>query len=60
MIDQGNGVETMYLDLYKGLGLRDEDLTKYDTLLVGFDKKIVMLAGQIKLPVVTEDRKSVV
>lgn len=30
----------MYLDLYKGLGLGDEDLTKYDSPLVGFDGKI--------------------
>jgi len=32
----------MYPDLYKGLGLRDEDLTKYDKPLVGFDKKMVI------------------
>ena len=47
MIDQGNGVEIMYLDLYKGLGLKLEDLSKYGTLLVGFDGKVVMLEGQI-------------
>ena len=27
----------MYPDQYKGLGLRDENLTKYDTPLVRFD-----------------------
>ena len=27
MVDQGNGVEIMYPDLYKGLNLRPEDLT---------------------------------
>jgi len=43
MIDQGSGVKIMYLDLYKGLGLKVEDLTKYDTQLVGFDGKMVML-----------------
>ena len=47
MIDQGSGVEIMYLDLYKGLGLKLEDLSKYGTLLVGFDGKVVMLEGQI-------------
>ena len=31
MINQGSRVEIMYPDLYKGLDLRDEDLTKYDT-----------------------------
>jgi len=54
MIDQGSRVVIMYLDLFKGLGLKAEDLTKYDTLLVGFDKKMVMLEGQIKFPMVTE------
>ena len=27
----------MYHDLYKGLGMKKEDLSKYDTPLVGFD-----------------------
>ena len=31
MIDRGSRAEIMYPDLYKGLGLKDEDLTKYDT-----------------------------
>ena len=34
----------MYPDLYKGLGLRDEDFTKYDTPFVGFDGKMVIPA----------------
>ncbi|XP_023893338.1 uncharacterized protein LOC112005321 [Quercus suber] len=29
MIDQGSGAEVMYLDLFKGLGLRNEDLSKH-------------------------------
>ena len=37
LVDQGSGVEIMYLDLYKRLNLRPEDLEKYDSLLVGFD-----------------------
>ena len=45
MIDQSGGAKIMYPDLYKGLGFKDEDLTKYDTPLVGFDWKIVMPAG---------------
>ena len=45
MIDQSGGAEIMYPDLYKGLGFKDEDLTKYDTPLVGFNRKIVMPAG---------------
>lgn len=42
---------------YKVLGLRDEDLTKYDTPLVGFDRKMVMPAAQMKLPVVIEGKE---
>lgn len=30
-MDQGSGAEVMYLDLFKGLGLKAEDLSKYDT-----------------------------
>ena len=29
LVDQGNAVEVMYLDLYKGLNLKLEDLTLY-------------------------------
>lgn len=35
MTEQGSRVEIMHPDLYKGLGLKPEDLRKYDTLLVG-------------------------
>ena len=51
LVDQGNDAEIMYLDLYKGLRLGLEDLTCYNSLLVGFDGKIVILKGQIRLPV---------
>ena len=40
-----------YPDLYKGLNLRPEDLTAYDSLLVSFDGKVVIPRGQIRLPV---------
>ena len=45
MVDQGSGVEIMYPDLYKGLNLRLEDLTAYDSLLVSFDGKVVISRG---------------
>ena len=32
LVDQGSAVEVMYPDLYKGLNLRPEDLTSYDSL----------------------------
>ena len=42
MIDQGNGADVMYPDLFKGLGLRREDLSKYDTPWVGFNDRVVI------------------
>ena len=42
LIDQRSGADVMYLDLFKGLGLKNEDLSKYDTLLVGFDGQMVI------------------
>lgn len=37
LVDKGSGAEIMYLDLYKRLNLKPEDLSKYDSPLVGFD-----------------------
>ena len=51
MVDNGSGVEIMYPDLYKGLNLRLEDLTVYDSPLMSFEGKMVIPKGQIKLPV---------
>ena len=50
-MDQGSGVKIMYPDLYKGLKLKPENLVNYDSPLVGFDGKKVILKGQIRLPV---------
>ena len=40
----------MYFNLYRGLNLKPEDLTTYDSPLLGFDRKVI-LRGQIRLPV---------
>ena len=40
----------MYPDLYKGLNLKPKDLTGYESPLLGFDGKVVILRGQIRLP----------
>ncbi|XP_050255152.1 uncharacterized protein LOC126701052 [Quercus robur] len=53
LVDQGSAVEVMYPDLYKGLNLKSEDLTAYDSPLVSFEGKIVTPRGQIKLPIQT-------
>ena len=49
MVDQGNAAEIMYPDLYKGLGLKPEDLTTYSSPLISFEGKMVVLKGQIRL-----------
>ena len=51
LVDQGSAVKVMYPDLYKGLKLRPEDLTVYDSPLVSFEGKIVIPKGQIRLPI---------
>ena len=51
MVDQGNAAEIMYLDLYKGLGLKPEELTTHSSPLVSFDGKMVVPKGQIRLSV---------
>ena len=60
LIDQGSGAEVMYPNLFKGLGLKAEDLSKYDTTLVGFDGRMVVPEGQISLPVDTEGKEVMV
>ena len=51
MIDQGSAAEIMYLGLYKGLGLKPENLTTYSSPLVSFESKMVVPKRQIRLPV---------
>ncbi|XP_075640353.1 uncharacterized protein LOC142612114 [Castanea sativa] len=54
LVDDGSGAEIMYPDLFKGLKLKDKDLEKYDYPLVGFDGKMVIPRGMIKLLVQAE------
>ena len=51
MVDQGSTVDVMYPDLYKGLGLKPEDLTAYNSPLVSFEGRLVTPKGLIRLPV---------
>ena len=53
LVDQGSAVEMMYPELYKGLNLKPEDLTAYDSPLVSFEGKTVTSRGQIRLPIQT-------
>lgn len=60
LVDQGSGAEVMYPNLFNGLRLKMEDLSKYNTRLVGFDDKMVILEGQISLPVKMEGKEVMV
>ena len=51
MVDHGSAADIMYPDLYKGLGLKPENLTTYKSPLVSFKGKMVVPKGQIRLPV---------
>ena len=53
MVDQGSAAEIMYPDLFKGLGLKPEDLATYSSPLVSFEGKMVVPKGQIRLPMQT-------
>ncbi|XP_030970429.1 uncharacterized protein LOC115990777 [Quercus lobata] len=53
LVDQGSAVEVMYLDLFKGLNLKPEDLSPYDSPLVSFEGKTVTPKSMIRLPVQT-------
>ena len=50
LVDRGSAIEIMYPDLYKGLNLKPEDLTAYESPLVSFEGKTVIPKGQIRYP----------
>ena len=60
MIDQGSGAEVMYPDLFKGLSLKNKDLSRYDTPLMGFNGRMVIPEGQISLFVNMEGKEVMV
>ena len=51
LVDQGSTVKIMYPDLYKGLNLKPEDLTTYESPLVSFEGKTVIPKSQIMLSI---------
>ncbi|XP_075633429.1 uncharacterized protein LOC142605887 [Castanea sativa] len=57
LVDQGSGAEIMYLYLFKWLNLKHEDLERYDSPLVGFDRRLVIPRGMIRLPVQVGDEE---
>ena len=57
LVDQGSKAEIMYLDLYEGLNLKPEDLERYDSPLIGFDGRMMVPQGMIRLPVQARDEE---
>ena len=53
MVDGGSAAEVMYPDLYKGMGLKPEDLMPYNSPLMSFDGTLVISMGMISLPIQT-------
>ena len=51
MVDGGSRAKVMYHNLYKGLGLKLENLTPYNSPLISFDGKLVIPNGMIRLPI---------
>ena len=60
MVDQGSEADVMYSDLFRGLGLKNQNLAKYNSLLVSFDGRVVIPQGQISLPVSMEGKEVIV
>ena len=56
LVDQENAIKIMYPNLYKGLNLKPEDLTTYDSPLVSFKGKTIIPRGQIRLPIQTDSK----
>ena len=54
VVDQGIAIEIIYPDLYKGLNLKSEDLTAYESSLISFEGKTVIPKSQIRLPIQTD------
>ena len=50
----------MYPDLFKGLGLKNQDLVKYDTSLVSFDGRVMIPEGQISFSMDMEGKEVMV
>ena len=60
MINGGSGAEIMYPNLFRGLGLKEKDLESYGAPLMGFDGKMVIPKGRIKLPIQVEKEEVLV
>ncbi|XP_023891105.1 uncharacterized protein LOC112003156 [Quercus suber] len=57
---QGSRTDVMYSDLFRGLVLKNEDLSRYSTPLVKFNGKVVVPEGKISLLMNMEGKEVVV
>ncbi|XP_030939576.1 uncharacterized protein LOC115964398 [Quercus lobata] len=53
IVNGDSAAKVMYLDLYKGLRLKPEDLMPYSSPLMSFNGKLVIPKGMIRLPIQT-------
>ncbi|XP_075640430.1 uncharacterized protein LOC142612200 [Castanea sativa] len=60
IINQGGGADVMYPDLSRGIGLKKDNLSKYDMPLMGFDGHMVIPEGQISLPMSMEGKELII
>ena len=60
MVDGKSGAKIMYLDLFRGLGLKEKDLESYKAPFIGFSGKMVISKGRIKLSVQVEKKEVLV
>ena len=60
MINGGSGAEIMYPNLFRWLGLKEKDLESYGAPLMGFNGKMVIPKGRIKLPIQVEKEEVLV
>ena len=60
MVNEGSGAEIMYLDLFRGLWTKEKYQESYGAPLIGFDGKMVIPKGRIKLLVQVEKKEVLV
>lgn len=56
LIDSGSSVDVQYYEAYRKLGISDEQMINFTTLLVGFNKEPIRTVGEITLPWTISER----
>ncbi|VVB04402.1 unnamed protein product [Arabis nemorensis] len=53
LIDNGSSTNILFMEAFKGLGLKEEELTRKSTSLIGFSGEVKQTVGEVTLPVYT-------